>query len=102
MAQLANFYGYDFEAEYLLFADEFEEIPAVYVIYTPKVCLDVGQTENLKEGIETHGSTKDWVKQSNSDDIYVAFYHEPDRDSRVEIESLLRSKMKPVVDKEAL
>lgn len=92
----ADFYGVDFEAEYVLFADDFEDLPGIYVVYTEKVCLDIGQTEKLKTAIEAHENTGQWVKVSGGDEIYVAFHFDPDGESRNDLEKHLRLKMHPI------
>lgn len=94
---IADFHGLTFETDYLLFIDEFEEVPAVYVIYTPKVCLEIGETDNLKEAIETHINTKKWVELSAGQDIYVAIHFEEEPASRVEKQKFLQGKMKPLI-----
>lgn len=95
MAGTTNFFGYEFETDYNLFGDEFEEVAGVFVIYTPKAYLDIGTTENLKTSLETHQNTADWIRLSEGEEILVAFYLEEDPGKRVEIESHLRVKMQP-------
>lgn len=94
---MADFYGLSFETDYSLFGDEFADLPGVYVIYTEKVYLDIGQTDKLKTTIETHPNTRVWILNSNGEEIYVAFHLDPDLGSRVDKESYLRYKMKPII-----
>lgn len=90
-----NFFGYDFEGGYLLFGDEFVPEPGVFVVYTDKLCLEVGESGNLREALETHNNTLEWIKVAGSDDIFVAVYLEPDEESRREVKEHLHSKMNP-------
>lgn len=91
-----DFYGYDFKVDFPLLITEFEQYPGVYVVYTEKVVLDLGVTENLKDSIETHINTHKWFELSKGDSIFVAFYFEVDIEVRIEIENYLRPKMKPL------
>ena len=97
MADFVDFYGLSFEAEYSLFASEFEALPGVYVVYTEKSCLDIGSTDNLKESIETHKNTREWLKFAGKDEIFVAFHLDEDKESREDKEAYLRSKMNPLI-----
>lgn len=94
MSAIADFYGYEFEADLDLFTSEFEDIPGVYVIYTPKVCLEIGETEDLRNSLETNNNTREWLTKSEGEDILVAFHPDKDKESRKEKESYLCSKMK--------
>jgi hypothetical protein len=96
MADTANFYGYDFEADFSLLGDEFEEVPGVYVIYNEKDCLEIGETENIKETLETNEHTRNWVKLSQELEIYVAIYPEDNEEARMEVVNHLKEKMLPL------
>ena len=99
MANVANFYGYEFEADLNFFADleRAQEIPAVYVVYTNKKCLGIGETTELKTALETHADTRDWMKASDREEVYFAFYFDPLESSRKEIVQFLIEKMNPAV-----
>ncbi len=99
MAAPANFHGYEFEAELNLLSDleERKDVPAVYVIYTTKKCLDIGETDQLKTTLETHEHTRAWFKQADGEEVYFAFYLDPLESSRKEIVKFLTAEMKPVV-----
>lgn len=94
---IVDFYGIDFEAEFLLFGDEFEELPGIYVVYTEKSCLDMGATENLKTAIEEHQNTREWLKLAGKNDIYIAFHLDKDSESREDKIAHLKKKMKPLL-----
>jgi predicted GIY-YIG superfamily endonuclease len=96
MSEPADFFGYDFEADFMLFADEFEEVQGVYIIYTDEACLDIGTTTNLKESLETHSNTRDWVKTAGKKDVFVAIYKEDSESERQEIRDYLKDKMHPL------
>lgn len=96
MDQVTDFYGYEFESEYLLLGDEFEDLQGIYVVYTKKVCLDLGVTEKLKSRIETHENTRDWLLKAAGDTVHIAFRLDEDPKSRQEIASYLRDKMHPL------
>lgn len=93
---LADYFGIFFEAEHLLFGYDFEELPGVYIVYTEKDCLDIGETGNLKISLETHKNTLEWIKQADDEDIFVAFHLDDNQESRKDKELYLRSKMHPV------
>lgn len=97
MSGIGDFYGLDFEVDFSVFDESFEDIPAVYVIYSEKVCLEVGQTTQLKTTIETHPNTREWIKLSNSKQIFVAFHFDADFESRVDKQVYLKSKLNPVI-----
>lgn len=93
---MGDFYGLTFETDYSLFGDEFKELPGVYVVYTERSCLEIGETDNLKLAIETHANTRSWINNSNGETIYVAFHLDSDLESRVDKKLYLTSKMRPV------
>ena len=95
MAQTADFYGIDFEVEYSLFADEFESVPGIYVVYTSKICLEIGESEDIKMSLETNEHTRDWINLSDKQDILVAIHLDPDKNSREDKVLHLKARMKP-------
>lgn len=97
MSQLTDFFGLEFETDFSLFGDNFENLPGVYIIYTPKICLDVGQTSDLKTAIETHPNTRDWIKLSGDEAILVAFHFDDDLESREDKLLYLKTKLKPAI-----
>lgn len=88
-----NFECIPFDIEYLLFADEMEELAGVYVVYTTKTVLDIGITRNLKFSIEEHKNTQEWLNIAGEEDIYVAFHFDENPESRKDKEIYLRSKI---------
>jgi hypothetical protein len=89
-------FGIDLESDYSLFCDEFENAGAVFVIYTPKKCLEIGSTDNLKEALEMHEHTKEWLDLSAGNELMVAFYPEEDPIKREEVKEFLIEKMNPL------
>lgn len=88
-----DYCGISFESEYMLFVDEMEELPGVYVIHTEKTVIDVGESDNLKTAIESHMNTQVWIEKAGKGDIYIAFHLDKDKESRKDLEKFLRSKI---------
>ncbi len=96
---LVDFFGIEFEAEHPLFSSEFEDLPGIYIIYTPGKCLDIGRTERLKTTLEEHQHTKSWLDNAGKKEIYVAFHLDDNAESREDKENYLREKMNPILAK---
>jgi hypothetical protein len=95
---LADFHGLPFETDYMLFAvDELDDIPSVYVIYTSKACLEIGETPRLRTHLEEHANTQKWIELSGGEDIFIAFHPDEDTRSRLDKVSYLVGKMRPVI-----
>jgi hypothetical protein len=92
---MADFYGFDFEEGFDLLGDEFEDIEAVYVIYTEQGVLEIGETYQLKTTLETHENTRNWVNASPKQQILVAFHPDKSTASRLDKVSYLQEKMNP-------
>lgn len=90
-----EFYGIGFDSEYMLFIDEPEESPGIYIIHTDDAILDIGETDNLKNAIETHENTGTWVRQAGKADIYIAFQLDGDKSSRKDKVLYLQAQIKP-------
>ncbi len=97
MLNKKDFFGYDFEVDYNLFGDQFQEAPGIYIIYTAKACLDIGSTKTLKTSLETHPHTAKWITLAEGEDILVALYFEDNDRQRENITSFLRSRMHPLL-----
>lgn len=93
-----DFYGYEFEAEIPLFGTEFVSLPGIYIVYTPKIYLEIGSTENLQVVIEENNNTREWIKLAGGEEILVAFRLDNNEERRKEKEAYLKSKMKPPLD----
>ncbi len=96
-SQTGDFYGIEFEVDFSIFDESFEDIPAVYVIYNSKTCLEVSETNKLKAEIETHPHTREWLKLSGKDSIFVAFHFDDDQESRDDKVRYLKNKLKPQI-----
>lgn len=97
MSQKADFFGIEFEADYLLFSDEMKSLPGVYIVYTEKACLEIETTEDFKNSVETDGHTRDWLELSKGNDIYIAFHFDKNKESREDKKIYLKSKMQPLL-----
>lgn len=99
MADLADFHGIQFAAEFDLFTDtdDFEDTPAIYVIYTEQGCIEIVSTDHLKTDVETNTNAPKWLKMADGKNIFVAFHFDDDADSRQEKVKHLKSKMHPLI-----
>lgn len=88
--------GYDFEAYSL--NTIFNNVPGVYVIFTEKFWLDVGETDELGNRVNgnNHERKTCWISKSNGYPISVAFRKIFSKQERQELEFNLRAKLKPV------
>ena len=59
--------------------------------------LDVGESEDVKERIETHDRSDCWKRNSKGDIYFAAFY--VDETNRMSIESKIRQRYDPVCGK---
>lgn len=91
---LTNINGYQFEQGYPL-VTAFNEVAAVYVIYTTQLWLDVGETDQLGTRIAGHERKPCWLKNAGVLPVYVAVHQEANQQTRQSIESYLRSKLNP-------
>lgn len=89
--------GYNFEGPWLL-GQDFNNVPGVYVIYNPRAWLDVGETDKLGQRINNnaHERQPQWISNSNTLQIYIAFLRMGDAQLRLTIESQLRQTLVPV------
>ncbi len=97
MDSITDLFDFDFEVEYMLFVDELENSAGIYVVHTEKEILDAGETEDLKEAIESHPHTKSWIDKAQKGDIYIAFHSDPDPESRKDKLLYIQSKIIPQV-----
>lgn len=92
--------GYNFEQPYILRTTSFNNVPAVYVVYTvigsSTVWLDVGETDKLGERIPNHERRECWSRNSQGKEIYIAVMQVHDEFSRRNIESDLRNRLLPM------
>lgn len=91
---ITNIQGYQFEQGYTV-ATKFNNVAAVYVIYTNQIWLDVGETDELGTRMAGHERKPDWIRNAGLLPIYVAVYREDNYQTRLTIESDLRSKLGP-------
>lgn len=89
MTNIQNVGGYPFEIGYPLDTTTFNNVGAVYVIYTSRF-LDVGESEELGNRIAGHDRKFEWRRNSNNEPIFVAVHQEIDQTVRLVIESNLR------------
>jgi len=92
MVRIGN---YDFEGSYRL-ESSFNEVPGVYVIYTTKNWLDVGETDKLGSRMSNHERKQEWYKYANGLQIWLAFLEVSNSQLRLLIESELRSLLRPL------
>lgn len=90
-----NVKGYQFEIGYSLNTTGFNNVSAVYLIYTSNRWLDIGETDKLGNRLENHERKGCWEKNSLGDLIYVGVHQEIDQNVRLNIEADLRSKLNP-------
>ena len=97
MVSIMNILGYNFEGPWLL-GQKFNDVPGVYVIYNSRVWLDVGETDKLGQRINNnaHERQPQWISNSNSLPIHIAFLRVSDPQVRLRIESQLRNNLRPV------
>lgn len=93
---MADFWGISFDQDYTLFIDELEDEAGIYLVYTDKVFLEVGSTRNLKDTIETHPNTHDWLQKVGKAEIFISFHKDSDEESRQDKEAYLKSKFKSI------
>lgn len=91
---LTNINGYQFEQGYPL-ATTFNNVAAVYIIYTSQSWLDVGETDQLETRISEHERRPCWQRNAGNVPIYVAVHQESNQQARLAIESALRSQLNP-------
>jgi len=91
---------YQFEQPYFLKNTTFNNVKAVYVIYTVlngrTVRLDVGETDKLSDRLAGHERKSCWEQKSRGSDIFVAVMQVVDEVQRRNIESDLRSGLVPL------
>lgn len=89
--------NYNFEGPWML-GQHFADVPGIYVIYNPRVWLDVGETDKLGQRINdnAHERQSKWIANSNNLQIYIAFLKIEDKELRLSIEYYLRSSLKPI------
>ena len=92
---LTNISGYQFEQGYPLATTTFKNVAAVYIIYTNQLWLDVGETDQLGTRISEHERRACWQRNAGSVPIYVAVHQESNQQTRLAIESDLRSQLNP-------
>ncbi|MBF8250292.1 MAG: hypothetical protein HW400_893 [Candidatus Levybacteria bacterium] len=92
-----NIQGYNFEGPWFL-GQEFSNVPGIYVVFTNSLWLDVGETDKLGDRIngDNHERKPDWIKNTNGNQIKIAFFRESNSENRLKIESYLRLILKPV------
>lgn len=92
--------GYNFEQPYVLRTTSFNNVAAVYVVYTViggrTVWLDAGETDKLGERIPNHERRECWGRNSQGNEIYIAVMQVHDEFSRRNIESDLRNRLLPI------
>lgn len=94
--KLINIEGYEFESDYPLSLTKFNEVPAVYVISTSQNWLDVGETDQLGTRLSNHERKPSWIRCANGLPIYVSVHQEPNLQTRLSIESFLRTRLNPM------
>ena len=76
----------------------FSNVAGIYAVYTANRWLDIGQTDQL--GIRMNGGVherqKDWVANSMSAPIFIAFLPMDNEQSRINLESSLRQILQPL------
>lgn len=92
---LTNIGGYQFEQGYPLITTTFNDIAAVYVIYTNQLWLDIGETDQLETRISEHERRPCWQRNAGTLPVYVAVHPEANQQTRLLVESYLRSQLKP-------
>lgn len=88
--------GYQFEGGFPLETTKFSEVACVYAIYTNDTWLEVGETDQLGTRISGHERKACWQKNAGSVPIYVAVHQESNQQTRLAIESYLRSQLNPM------
>lgn len=92
--------GYQFEQPYILRATNFNNVSAVYVVYTvingKSVWLDAGETDKLGDRIPNHERKECWSTNSQGNEIYIAIMQVRDEFTRKNIEADLRNKLLPI------
>jgi len=87
--------NYDFQGPYSL-NTSFNEVAGVYVIYTSKNWLDVGETDSLATRISSHERKPDWVRNANGLLIWLAFLAISNPQQRLQVEAELRNCLYPL------
>lgn len=93
---MINILNYSFEGWYPLVGTLFNEVSGVYVIAAGNVWLDVGETATLATRLGSHERKPDWQRNANGNAIHVAFLGESNQQTRLSIESYLRSSLNPL------
>lgn len=91
--------GYEFEEPLVLQTTNFNNIPAVYVIYTivdgKTVWLDVGEAGDLGIEIPGHQRKSCWEENAQGGELYIGVKRIEDEFLRINIESSLRDLLIP-------
>jgi len=92
--------GYEFEQPYILNRTQFNNVPAVYVIYTVvngrTIWLDVGETDELGDRLAGHERRNCWTNHSLGGEIYVGVMQVSGEVQRRNIEADLRNGLSPL------
>lgn len=92
--------GYQFEPPYIIRTTTFNNVSAVYVVYTvidgKTIWLDVGESDKLGDRITNHERKSCWSLNSLGNEIYVAVSQVRDEFTRNNIEADVRNKLLPI------
>ena len=88
-----NIEGYEFEGPFNS-TDNLKNFSGVYIIHYKNnegkyIRLDVGESENVKDRIETHDRKNCWSRNANGDITVSAYYC--NENERMRIEKIIRS-----------
>jgi len=92
--------GYDFEQPYPLSRTSFNNVAALYVIYTVlngrTIWLDVGETDELGNRLSGHERKDCWTENAQGGELYIGVRQESSEFHRRNVESDLRNKLLPL------
>lgn len=86
--------GYQFETGYTP-ETNFNNVAAVYVVYTNDVWLDVGETDELGSRIQSHERKGCWERNAGGKKIWIAVRQEGNKQGRLALEAYLRRELRP-------
>ena len=93
-------FEYSFESPYILTQTTFNNVPAVYVVYSimnsKTVWLDVGETDKLGDRLSNHERKNCWVSNAQGNEVYVGVIQISDEFTRKNTEADLRNRLLPI------
>jgi len=97
-------HGYYFDGAFSS-TTKLEARAGVYIVWCKSgeqwICLDVGESHNVQERVQTHDRAEDWARHCHGT-LYYAVHYTPgiQQSARMQIEQRLRSLEQPICGKQ--